>query len=758
VRAVSVGLIDFLVDRRRLLLLLVLVVSVGMAMLAAGLEVDRGLDALTDRGSDEYRAYRQFLDSFGSDDLIIVALHDRRGAEEPRVLESLLELTGELERLEGVAAVTSLANLRLPADGEGFVDMAPLVAESAGSPVLDLVALERARRDWPFVKLLVSADLESLGLVVRMAEAHASPQSSRSLIVTIRQGVQRSFPQKTELHLTGSPVLMEAFYQYNIQTTFIFGGLASLIGAVLLMLIFRSWWMPLVVYPISGLAAVWGAGLLAAVGARLNVLSGLCFGFVFVVTTATVVHLVAAYQSQPAGPNAVRQALRIVGRPCLMCALTTAAGFASIMVSPLAAVRQFGMVMSLATLVSFVLTLVLGPVFLPLLKTRSEAANNGFYASVVAAAGKVAFRYPAFCLAAGLLLVVIALAGMSLIKLDINMLSMFRDGTPEVRALRFVEERLAPITGLEVMISGPDGAFLEESSWQRVRAFEKRLTGMEGVAAIDSILPLLERRLAAVAPTFEQDFPGEPALARMLTGIAMHADGQLFVRNYVADNFSRLRLSARVRGEDQRQLSLLLRQLNEVAREELGMVGDVSVTGSLSFFDTQFRELVRAQVLSLLIALSVIILLMMVQFRSAALGLLSLIPNLFPALMVLGLMGWAGIPFSGITVLVAAIALGLSADDTIHYLTHFRDALHGDAAEALEEAYRRTGKALLSTSLVLAASLGVLVFAPLRPSVFFGVLISAAVVAAWAADVMLMPSLLLASGRIRRIFEGRFEG
>jgi predicted RND superfamily exporter protein len=748
VRIEPAGWTGFLIRRSRPLLLSVLVASAWMAWLASGLEVERGLDALTDRDSAGYAAYSQFIDSFGGDDLIVAVINDRRGALNPRVLDALEGLTAEMESIEGISEVISLGNLRLPSGTGGPARMTALH---------DIDSLKKARSEWPFVRLLVSDDLESLGLVTRMTAGDAGAESGSEILSAIRSAVRRHFPQAEEFHLTGSPVLMDAFYRYNVSTTFIFGGLASIVGAALLTLIFRSMWMPLIVYPISGLAALWGAGLLAAAGARLNILSGLCIGFVFVVTTANVVHLVAAYETAPEGRKRVADALRSVGRPCLMCALTTSAGFASIMVSRLQAVRQFGMVMSLATLLSFVLALVLAPVFLPLLDHRRRRVAKDRYAAAVAAAGRFAFRHPAACIVAGTILALAALAGIPLIELDILMFSMFRERTPEVRALRYIEQRLAPVNGLEIMVSGHEGTFLEESAWSSVRAFESRLEGVTEISAVDSILPVLESRLAALAPTFEQDFPGEPALARILTGLTMHADGRRLVRSYVTEGFDRLRLSARVRGEDQRQLDLLMQRIDEIAQKELGSLGDVAVTGSLSFFGTQFRDLIRAQILSLLIALSVIVLLMIVQFRSVALGMLSLVPNIFPALIVLGLMGWAGIPFSGMTVLVAAIALGLSADDTIHYLTHFREELKGDVAEALGRAYRRTGKALFSTTLVLAASLGVLIFAPLRPSLFFGILISVAIVGAWAADVMLMPSILLASGRIRRMFEPRIE-
>lgn len=178
------------------------------------------------------------------------------------------------------------------------------------------------------------------------------------------------------------------------------------------------------------------------------------------------------------------------------------------------------------------------------------------------------------------------------------------------------------------------------------------------------------------------------------------------------------------------------------------------MTGPELAAQDQARNLIRSQITSIAIALGTICCLLMLQFSSWRMGILSLIPNLFPIVAIFGVMGWFGIPLDNLTIMAAVISFGLSVDDTIHYFSQLRPAL-GSAAtmeavpEAVQHAHRLSAKALISTTAVVALSFVTLIFSPFRPTASFGLLASVAAVVALAADLIFTPALILRFGSIR---------
>jgi predicted RND superfamily exporter protein len=200
----------------------------------------------------------------------------------------------------------------------------------------------------------------------------------------------------------------------------------------------------------------------------------------------------------------------------------------------------------------------------------------------------------------------------------------------------------------------------------------------------------------------------------------------------------------------------IIDEIRKIAKSEMKGIATVHVTGQLAVFNSETSDLVRAQVFSLIIALSCITLLMIIQFRSIVLGILSLVPNVFPLVVIFGIMGWFGIYLDSVTIFAATVSIGLSVDDTIHYLTQLRREIVArgetlDIEKCLAEAYHVTAKALISTSAVLFFGFATLVVSPFRPVIFFGMLGSAAILAALAGDLIFMPSFILSFEPFRRL-------
>jgi hypothetical protein len=173
---------------------------------------------------------------------------------------------------------------------------------------------------------------------------------------------------------------------------------------------------------------------------------------------------------------------------------------------------------------------------------------------------------------------------------------------------------------------------------------------------------------------------------------------------------------------------------------------------------------VSSQVSSLALAFTAITIIMIIQFKSLVLGFLSLIPNLLPIVVIFGVMGWSGIALDNVTVFAATIAIGLSVDDTIHYLTQLRrDIIRSrggerSIADCLSAAYHESAKALISTSSALFFGFLVLSLTPTLPAVYFGFLGASAILAALLGDLVFMPSFILAFQSVKNVVNKEIAG
>ena len=167
----------------------------------------------------------------------------------------------------------------------------------------------------------------------------------------------------------------------------------------------------------------------------------------------------------------------------------------------------------------------------------------------------------------------------------------------------------------------------------------------------------------------------------------------------------------------------------------------MELTGTVVLYAMIIDTLTKGQIRSLGLAFLIITLLMGLYMRSLRIGLISMIPNLFPVLFVLGVMGWTGISLNIVTVMISSIALGIAVDDTIHYLARYRVewGKTGDRLQAMRRTMLHTGRAIVFTSVVMAGGFWVICLSDFRPNIYLGLLTGVAMIAALLGDLLLLP-------------------
>ncbi len=190
-------------------------------------------------------------------------------------------------------------------------------------------------------------------------------------------------------------------------------------------------------------------------------------------------------------------------------------------------------------------------------------------------------------------------------------------------------------------------------------------------------------------------------------------------------------------------------------------VAKVAVTGDIAVVAQQASALIRDQIRSMFLAAAIITILMMLQMNSSLLGLICLLPNIPPVAAAFGIMGWFGISLDNVTVFAATVAIGLAADNTIHYLTQLKREIRLNPDQGMEEcvrrAYRLTAKQIGSWSVVTLFAFVALTLSPFRPVMFFGILGCSSILLGLFGDLIFLQSLILSSKMIRNTIRKRID-
>ncbi len=760
---------EIIVKYRLIFVLALLALGAFLLPKALDLRLDRTLKSAYVTSSEAYKEYSQFLETFGSDEFNIVAIAPPENMKQQKILEGLDQTTQAMEKIEKINAVMSLTNLEIleVSDTKPLALYPAIVKKDGEYSIPDEKTFKMVRRASPVADLVLSKDGKTFGIVFQIKEEFRFDPENRRVFDQVINLVQSNFNHKAKAHMVGAGVIREAVQEMVVVTTVRFGLICAVIIALVTLYIFKSLRVAVIATVVIGAAVYFVITLMALLGIPLNSTTSLAFGLVLVVSVATVIHIVSHYYESELcsidREGAVKDSLRAVLRPCFMCALTTSVAFATIMVSSIPMVQQLGLVMSTGVLISFFVSIILTPAFLLALRPVDQRVKARMSLDLVSRIFRnthdFVFKHYVFCAYLCLAIILVMLAGAPRIKVDTQILKLFKQSADTIKDLNFVETRLTPAQSLEVVIKVEDGAFNNFESWERIWGLQKDLLEIPEVKAIDSPIQIVEHLGWLIVKGDDQHvaLKNKAVFSDVMLMIRSSSSAKEYLSRYLDESRSTMRISLRMTNDPTTPIKSLIERVKQVTADSLGKWAGITITGELVVFSDQASEVVSSQVKSLILAFTAITIIMIIQFKSWTLGLLSLIPNLLPIVVIFGVMGWFGIALDNVTIFAATIAIGLSVDDTIHYLTQLRREIlklkgtEQGIEDCLSSAYHLSAKALISTSSALFCGFLALTLTPTLPAVYFGFLGASAILAALLGDLVFMPSFILAFSPIKRL-------
>lgn len=757
---------------------LLLAASVG---LAGGARTDASYEAYFDPSDSTYQHYEQFRDDFGSDEISYI-LYEAPGREhgvfDYEVMRTILRLTEVLEEeVPFVYEVTSLASAERMDGVEDGIEIRAL-RDAFPATQEELLALrERYVGEPLFVGGIVSEDARHGAIILEMDRSSTDPLDEIRFDPEAGDALENLYPQVTdnairdilarpefaglEFHHSGD-VPWNSIYNVVIsEESVVLGAATAGVIALMLLFFFRSFVgvaAPTVVVQMSVIAVV---AFIALLGWKLDLSFSSIPTLLTAIGVAHSVHILSEFRARfvEIGDRreALVQTLYLVGTPCMMTAITTAIGFGSMSLAPIKTISHMGVYSAFGVIFCFVLSLTLLLAFLSFgrsapratdkerlaLRAKGGRAMNAFLAGTV----RFVIRRRLAILVVFAAVFVFSVGGITKLEVDANWLGDFRDSLPLKRSTLYVDEIMGGVTNLVLLFDtgAPEGikepAALAEVERLQVWADQQDLV-RKTYSAVD-ILKDFNQTFHAEDPAFYTLPETRELVAQYL--LLYESAGGTEAQEYLSSDFQRARLELRLSLKPTSETVKLVESLKEELAARPPEATTTSITGIGALWLKLLDHIVTSQIRGFALAFSLIGLLMCLVFRSIPVGVVSMLPNLSPILLTLGVMGWMAIDLDYYKASIAAVALGIAVDDTVHLVSRYRYEFKrcGNYEEALSEALTDVGRALVITSVALVLGFLVLLGSIMQSQATQGLLLATTIVTALVADFLLMPALVL---------------
>jgi len=715
---------------RDLAAVLLLVSVIPALFVVNGVTVDNRLERWQGRDPADAAVYEEFKATFGSDEFVLICLWDGR-LFEPDLLDVMVDVAGVIEDIPGIARVQGL----------------PVIYRElfAGE---DPEALEIEMTSTPFYRdLFISSDGEVAAIVATISPPD-DPAARRTIMRRIREAVNPLEAVGFTTGLVGSTALIDALDQMSESESRRGLAVALALSMLALALLSRSWRAMTVAAACAGTSVILTMALVVLTGRTLNMITSVLPALLWVLALSGIIHLVRRFRHHRVDnpvDQALQKALRDTTRPMVLASVTTAAGFLSLLAAGMEPVRELGVFAAVGILVSLVVNLLLGPLLIRRLRVpeAATAADPELHGRWL----HLGSSRPRTVLASALLLILGALASLPFIRVASNPLGFLPEDHPTAVQYRRVSESLSGFYTLEVVLDLPR-AWTDPAVWAPVDRLAEELGASPIVARVVSPLDLL-RKLEQwdhdMAPSWYR-LPQSGADAEALLE-NLDSSGREMLGSLVAHDGSTIRLSAVVNEMDE-HLFLDLEEQAQQALGELPQGFSGRVTGQVLQLVNAQQTLVSSQLRSLAFALLVVFIVVGVGLRSAKLTVLSVLPNVVPLLAAFAVMAIAGITLDAATIMVASIALGIAVDDTVHLLVAIdRQEPQETTTERLRLALEHVGPALVLTTVAACIGFFALMTSAFVPIRSFGLLAGTAMLVALAADLWLVPAMLVLFSR-----------
>ena len=589
-------------------------------------------------------------------------------------------------------------------------------------------------------------------------------------ILEIRELI-KDYESIGKIHLGGIPMIADDMMSFIKNDIIVFGAGVFLFIVATLWFVFRK--LLWIIVPLSScfFAVIIMTGLLGLLGWKVTVISSNFIALMLILTMAMNIHMSVRYlQIKKENPDLknINVILMTTGKmfwPILYTVLTTVCAFLSLIFSEIKPIIDFGWMMTLGLITSFIITFTLLPTILNILssnkveiKEENKSIITDFLSNIAINNSKTIFSVTA-------LVIFLSIIGISKLEVENSFINYFNKNTEIYKGMKLIDDKLGGTTPLEIILKfpakvketkeeddvddwGEDDDLNNEKYWftkdkidkiDKVHNYLDNLDGVGKVLSFSSILKVAEQ------------LNNNKELGTLEMGVLYSkipdSIKKEIVDPYISIEHNEARINLRIKdSQEGLRRNELIKKIQYDLENKLNLKKDeFKLAGVLILFNNLLQSLFKSQILTLGFVMVGIFVMFLILFRNLTLSLIGVVPNFIAAFFILGIIGLLGIPLDMMTITIAAITIGIAVDNSIHYIYRFKEefSLNKKYHETLKLCHSTVGTAILNTSITIVFGFSILVFSNFIPTIYFGVFTGIAMLLAMISVLTLLPKLIL---------------
>ena len=595
-------------------------------------------------------------------------------------------------------------------------------------------------------------------------------------IKKIRQVVSK-YKGDASMFLGGVPMITSDMTDFIAQDIKKFGVGVFIFLVLILFLIFRStrW----IIIPLFGCIAsvIFVSGLSGYIDWRITVISSNFAAILLIITMSMTIHLAVRFRELKSknkgqdNKSIVKEAVHYMFVPCVYTSLTTIVAFASLVVSGIRPVIDFGHMMTLGITSAFIITFIVFPTVLIILPNENVKEKNDLTRNITNSFASFSTKNYVKIILIALLVFIISAVGISKIKVENRFIDYFHSDTEIYQGMLEIDKKLGGTTPFDIIIDKPIKEDNEESNFDLDEDFDdlsELLGDKEEIKGywltnpkfkeIEKIHNFLESQpetgkvlsiatLYKLATSLNENEPLSDLQVGAIKDSLSNDVKKVLLDPYLSENEEQTRITLRVIDSDKNlNRKEFIQRVENYLTEEMGYARErFNTTNMLVLYNNMLQSLFSSQIQTIGFVFISIMFMFVVLFRSFYLAILAIIPNVLPATLVLGFMGLKSIPLDLMTITIAAISVGIAVDNTIHYIIRFKREFsqNKNYSKTVEICHGSIGKAMYYTSSIIVIGFSILSLSNFIPTIYFGLLTGLAMLAALVASLTLLPALLI---------------
>ena len=758
---------------------------------AKDFRLDASSETLLIDGDPDLKYLQEISKRYGAKDFLILTYTPNEGMVSDVSINNLLSLKYKIQSLDWVHSVITLLDVPLLNSSDK-----PLEERLKNFNTLKDEDIDRNRgfneilSSPVFRNFVISEDGKTSGIIVNIKKIDQLQdinnkskdeiekykdqikKQNHQNIIQIRD-VIKSYESIGKIHLGGIPMIADDMMTFIKSDIVVFGIGVLLFIVGTLWFVFRK--LIWIIVPISScfFSVIIMMGILGLLGWKVTVISSNFIALMLILTMAMNIHMSTRFL-QLKEKNPEKNLLQLISLttskmfwPILYTVLTTVIAFLSLVFSEIKPIIDFGWMMTLGLITSFIVTFTLLPSlinFVPKenisLKKYEDSFVTSFFAKISQRNDKLIFVITG-------LVILLSLIGISRLQVENSFINYFSKKTEIYQGMKLIDEKLGGTTPLEVILKfpkkekikideeedefedwGDEDSQNDEKYWftkdkiDKIADVHNYLDSLPQVGKVLSFSSIID-----VATLLNNNKPlGTLEMGVLYSKIPDTIKTEI-IDPYISiqDNEARINLRIIDSQEDLRRNDLI-NKINFDLKNKIGLEeNEFKLAGVLILFNNLLQSLFKSQILTLGLVMIGIFLMFFILFRNIKLSLIGVVPNFIAAFFILGIIGLLGIPLDMMTITIAAITIGIAVDNSIHYIYRFKEEFKSlnDYNKTINLCHSTVGRAILNTSITIVFGFSILVLSKFIPTIYFGIFTGLAMLLAMISVLTLLPSLIL---------------